>query len=280
MRVLDKAALVEGVGVDHHLHVHVVGHAQAIVDGPGRGAPVLVQLERGRPGTDLFGQRVGQAGVALAREGQVHGQRIGGLQHAPDVPGAGRAGGRQRAVGRAGAAAQHGGDARVQRVLDLLRTDEVDMRVEAPGGEDLALGGDGLGARPDDDIHARLGVGVAGLADGGDAAALQPDVGLVDAAVVEDQRVGDDGVHRAGGAGRLGLAHAVADDLAAAELDLFAVGREILFDLDHQFGVGQPQPVAGGGAVHAGIGGAGQGACHQRSPMTCWLKPKTRRAPP
>ena len=47
---------------------------------------------------------------------------------------------------------------------------------------------------PIDDVDARLHVGVAGLADAGDAAVLDADVGLDDAPVVDDQRVGDDGV--------------------------------------------------------------------------------------
>ena len=68
------------------------------------------------------------------------------------------------------------------------------------GGEDLALAGDRLGPRADDDVDAGLGVGVAGLADGGDPPVAQADVGLVDAGVVDDQRVGDDRVDRALGA--------------------------------------------------------------------------------
>ena len=94
------------------------------------------------------------------------------------------------------------------------------------GGDDQALGGDDLGARADDDVHARLHVRVAGLADGRDALAAQADVGLDDAPVVDDQRIGDDAVHRvarAGAVDALALAHAVADGLAAAELDFLAV---------------------------------------------------------
>ena len=70
----------------------------------------------------------------------------------------------------------------------------------AAGGEDLALAGDRLGARPDDDVDAGLDVGVAGLADAGDLAVLDADIGLDDAPVVDDQRVGDDGVDGALGA--------------------------------------------------------------------------------
>ncbi len=52
---------------------------------------------------------------------------------------------------------------------------------------------------PIDDVDAGLDVRVAGLADAGDAAVLDADVGLVDAPVVDDQRVGDDGVDGAFG---------------------------------------------------------------------------------
>ena len=139
-----------------------------------------------------------------------------------------------------------------------LRTDEMDVGVDAAGGEDLALAGDDLRAGADDDGDVGLDVGVAGLADGGDAAVAQADVGLHDAPVVDDQRVGDDGVDRAFGLGGLRLAHAVADHLAAAELHFLAVGGEVAFNFDEQIGVGEADAVAGGGAEHVRVGGAGE----------------------
>jgi hypothetical protein len=54
-------------------------------------------------------------------------------------------------------------------MLDLLRADEMDVAVETAGGDDLALAGNDLGARPDDDVDAWLDVRIAGLADGEDA---------------------------------------------------------------------------------------------------------------
>src|SRR5450432_699657 len=107
----------------------------------------------------------------------------------------------------------------------------MDVRVDAARREEAALAGDDLGARADDDVHARLHVGVAGLADAGDAAVLDPDVGLEDARGVDDDGVRDDGVGDAGAAA-LALAHAVADDLAAAELHLLAVDRVVALDLN------------------------------------------------
>jgi hypothetical protein len=71
--------------------------------------------------------------------------------------------------------------------------------------------------------------------------------------VIEDERVGDDGVDRALPVGDLALPHAVADHLAAAELDLLAVAAKILLYLDDDVGVGEPHPISGGGTEHLGV---------------------------
>src|SRR5262249_49171222 len=153
----------------------------------------------------------------------VHRQGVRGLDHARQVPWSRRAGGGGGAGRRPGAAADHHGDAGVQRLLDLLGTDEIDVAVGASGGEDLALAGDRLGARPVDDRPARLRVGVAALADAADAPVAKPDIGLDDAGVIDDQRIADQGVDGTLFAGRLALPHAVADHLAATEFHLLAV---------------------------------------------------------
>ena len=132
----------------------------------------------------------------------------------------------------------------------------MDVGVEAAGGEDFAFARDDLGARADDDGDAGLDVRIAGLADGENVAVLDADVGLHDPPMVEDQRIGDDGVDRALPVGDLRLPHAVADHLAAAEFHLLAVGAKILLHLDDEIGVGEPHAVAGGGAEHVGIDGA------------------------
>ena len=173
-RVLDEARFVQRIGVDHHLDVVIVGDRQAAVDRRRRRAPVLVQLERAGAGLDLLDERRGLRGVALAGEAEVHRVSVGRLDHALNVPGAGRAGGGEGAGRGSRAAAQHRGHARHQRLLDLLRADEVDVRVEAAGGQDLALAGDHFRPRPDDDGDARLDVGIAGLADATMSPSLRP----------------------------------------------------------------------------------------------------------
>ena len=54
--ILDKARLVQGVGMDHDLDVVIVGNRKTIVDRGRRGAPILVQLERTGAGLDHLDQ--------------------------------------------------------------------------------------------------------------------------------------------------------------------------------------------------------------------------------
>ena len=264
--VLDKPGLVQRIGMDHDLDVVIVGHVEAIIDGRGRGAPILVQLERTGAGVDHLHQRSRARGVALAGNAEIDRKRVERLDHPPHVPRPGRAGRGKGAMRRAGAAAEHRGDAGHQRVLDLLRADEMDVAVEPAGGEDLALARDHVGAGTDHDGHAGLDIRIAGLADGADVAFLDGDIGLHDPPVIDDQRIGDDGIGRALLVGGLGLAHAVADHLAAAEFHLLAIDGEILFDLDDEIGIGQPHPIAGGGTEHVGIDGTLYLYGHHRAP--------------
>ena len=142
----------------------------------------------------------------------------------------------------------------------------MDVSVEAARGEDFALAGDHFGAGTDDDGDARLNVRIAGLADGENVAVLDADVGLHDAPMVENERIGDDGIDGALPVGDLRLPHAVADHLAAAEFHLLAVNGEILLDLDDEIGIGEPDAVAGRRAEHVGIDAA-------RDLSPAWLRP-------
>ena len=130
-RVVDKSALVERIGMDGDLDVVLVGHLQAGVDDGEGGAPVFVELQAAGTGLDLGLERLGHAAVALAEDAHVDRQALECLEHPHDVPRARRAGGRPRARGRAGAAADQRGDARGDGHVDLLRADEVDVGVDA-----------------------------------------------------------------------------------------------------------------------------------------------------
>src|SRR5439155_14083393 len=190
-------------------------------------------------GGHLLAQGVAPRGVALAEKAQVDGKAVRGLEHAVDVPRPRRARRGIGAGGGAGAAPDQRGHACREGLLDELRADEVDVRIDAARGDDAYFARDDLGGgshgHPRSD--ARLDVRVPRLAHADDAAAAHADIALDDAPVIEHDGVGDDEVEHAlarGGAG--GLAHAVANHLAAPELDLVAVDGEVALDLDEELG--------------------------------------------
>ena len=55
----------------------------------------------------------------------------------------------------------------------------------------------------------------------------------------------------------VGLAHAVAQHLAAAKLAFLAVHAVIAFNFNQQAGIAEAHPVAGSGAVYVGIRATG-----------------------
>ena len=64
------------------------------------------------------------------------------------------------------------------------------------------------------------------------------------------------------------LPHAVADDFAAAEWNLVPICGEVVFDLDQEFCVSQPQAVAHCGAVQAGVGASVHGKGHRHTSVS------------
>src|SRR5438270_12941383 len=110
------------------------------------------------------------------------------------MPGARSAGRRRGACGGAGAAPEHCRDAAIERLLDQLRADEVDVRIDAAGGDDTALSGDRFCPWADHDVHAWLDIGVAGFADPADATVADSDLGFDETAVIEEYGIGNDSV--------------------------------------------------------------------------------------
>ncbi len=212
------------------------------------------------PAPDLLPERLGPAGVALAKDAPVDRQRLRRAQHPADVPGTGCHGRRVGAVARTGAATQERGDAAGQRRPHLLRRDHVDVGIDATSGRDAALARDDIRARADDQVgmDAVHDVRVAGLADGRDPPATHADIRLDDAQErIHDHHVGDDQVQRplrVGDAGR--LCHAVADGLAAPEDGLIPIAGQVALDLAHQLRVREPETVTRRGPVERGVPGA------------------------
>ena len=207
--VSTKPGFVQRVGMDRDLRIGARRRrVSAAIDRGRRGAPVLVQLEADRAGRrSARSSGCGQARVALAEKAEIHRDRhrpacsIRARCHGPgvhvvaNVPVAGPVPPPIIVV-----TPEH------QRFVDLLRADEVDVRIDAARSDDHALAGDDFGAGADRRWSRPAARPDCRLCR---CALIRPsliaDVGLDDAPVVDDHRVGDDrvgdiGARRAGSA--------------------------------------------------------------------------------
>ena len=268
--------------MDGDLHARVVGHGQAGVDGGGRRAPVLVQLEAAGASEHLLPQCLGRHGVALAEQHDVDRHGVHRFVHAGKVPRARRDGRCLGAVRRAGAAADDGGDARRQRLVDDLRADEVHVAVDGAGGEDAAIARQDLGRRTDDETEESTPVMVSGLP------ALPiptirpsrtPTSALTTPQWSRIERARDDEVGRAIGTGTAGLAHRLADHLAAAEHRFVAAGAH---DRARPRSRGRCRPGAHGRrwSARTAAGSGRERSQPSRAPATSPRSPATTRSPP
>src|SRR5262249_3520935 len=124
------------------------------------------------------------------------------------------------------------------------------VNVDATGGHYFPFARDHLCSRSDDDVDVGLHVGIARLTDSGYPSVFDGDVRFHNSPMIENQRVGDDGIDRALAARTLRLTHPVTDDLPAAEFHFLAVDGEVLLHLDDQVRVGKAHFVADRWAKH------------------------------
>ena len=166
-RILHEAGFVERVGVNRHLHVEFIRDGKRAIDGSGRRSPIFVEFQSDRAGQDLLAQRLGKRSIALAEKTEIDRKALGGLQHAMNIPGSGRARCGIGSGGRPGAAADQRGQACRKSGPDKLRANKVDVRINAARGDDFSFAGDRFRARADNHSwsDAAHDVGIAGLAD-------------------------------------------------------------------------------------------------------------------
>ena len=192
--VLHASAFVQGICMDCHLYVIVVGYIQTVVDDCRGAAPVLVDFQPHGTGFYLFNQGFFVGAVAFSEKSQVYRVFFGGFQHHFHVPGTGSTGGGIGAVGWTGSSADHCSDTAVQCGFNLLRGNKVNMCIQAAGGDDQSFRGKRFGGSPHS--HARGYAvhdgGISGFSDAGDFSVLDADICFIDSGIVDDQGVGDD----------------------------------------------------------------------------------------
>src|SRR5712664_61847 len=128
----------------------------------------------------------------------------------------------------------------------------MDVCIDAAGSQDPSFSREyfGGGANFHGGSHPIHDARITRLADRGNPAITNSNISLIDSGVIENQRVGNHQIGSAAGAGRFRrLAHAVANDFAAAELYLIAVDSPVCFDFDNEVRISEAYPISRGRAV-------------------------------
>src|SRR5580704_659236 len=144
--------------------------------------------------SDLFNETCGGARVALTEDPEIQWKGISRLKHPPNMPRARRTGCGIRTRRGSSASTHHRGHTGKQRFRDLLRADEMDVDIDAASSDDLSFACDRFRARSDDNSYIRLNIGISCLADCLNMAIFNGDIRFYDSPVVENQRVGNDGI--------------------------------------------------------------------------------------
>src|SRR5258708_31451593 len=111
-----------------------------------------MKFEAASPCFNLFDEARRRTCVAFAEKAQVYGEGIRSLKHSSNVPGTrcARCGPCPRCRSRS--AAHHRSYAGEQRLFNLLRTNEVNMPIDAAGSHDVPFPPNHLGARPNNNV--------------------------------------------------------------------------------------------------------------------------------
>src|SRR5579863_7949733 len=103
----------------------------------------------------------------------------------------------------------------------------MDVRVDAAGGDNLALASDHFSSGADNDRDVRLDIRISTFPDRCNPAVFDRDICLHYSPMIEYQRIGNDRIHRALTPRTLLLPHPVADDFPTSKLHLLAIDRVI-----------------------------------------------------
>src|SRR5579884_1461114 len=242
--------------MDSDLGVGFISHPERSINCRGCRAPILMQLQAACPGCNLLNQRRLLRIISFAKQTKVEREFIQRLKHAMDIPRPGSAGSSVRAICRPGAAAYHGGSSAADCFYCLLRRDKVYVSIDCSSRAYSVLASNDFGGRRNDhlvvdSIHY---VRVAGLANSGYQTVFNANVSLDYAQHrIHDYCVCDNQVKGIFARYPTCLTHPVSDTLPAAKDQLVAIGQQILFDLDYEVSISQPDSVANSRPIEFGV---------------------------
>ena len=246
--ILYITTLVEGVGVDGHLYIMVVGHLQRGTYCGRSRAPILVNLQAAGSRLDLLNKRFLARAVTLAQETYIYRQTLGRLQHGLDVPATRGDGSAVTAVAWPYTATKQRCYTVAQGCIGLLWRDEVNVAIDSSRCEDKVLTRDSIGGCTCDHVgrYALHDIGVTRTANASYATIFHTHVCLYYAQHgVYYCHVGNNQVKRAFVRGySVRKAHTVTQSLASAIHHLVAVATQVTFNLDIEVAVAQSDFVA------------------------------------
>jgi hypothetical protein len=130
--VLNETGFVQGIGVQGHLHVMLLGYAEGAINGCWCASPVFMKFEAYGAGFDLLAQGVGPGRISLAEKTEINRQAVRRFEHPVNIPWPRRT---SRGVGsrcRTRAAADKSCQPGRERFPRELWTYEVHVRVDSP----------------------------------------------------------------------------------------------------------------------------------------------------
>src|SRR5215467_12781758 len=130
------------------------------------------------------------------------------------------------------------------------------MCIDTACGYDVSLPGNHLGPRPDDYVDSRLHIWIPRFSYCSNSSVLNGNIPFHNSPVVENERIGYNGVDGPFTARALRLSHSVANDLSASKLHFLAIRRKVLFNLNHKICVGEAHLITHGWPEHLRVGAA------------------------
>mmetsp|Transcript_21868 Transcript_21868/g.61967 ORF Transcript_21868/g.61967 Transcript_21868/m.61967 type:complete len:462 (-) Transcript_21868:448-1833(-) len=257
--VVDKARLIQGIRVNRHCNIVLFRKVQARIDSARGGPPIFVQLETTGSRQEAVLKYAGITGVTLSRETKIERQMIRGLEHHFEM-GRGRCASRGRSSsGGACAATKHRGHTTGNRILNLLRANPVNMRIDTTGSQNQLFTSNHICGSPNNHvwIHALHHVWISSLSNTNDTVPLDTNVGLEDTRDrIHNECIGNDRIQSICRVDTRGLTHSFSQGFTSSKFTFVAVFGQIIFDSNLEIGVSQHHTISCGGTVHIGIGAA------------------------
>ena len=186
-------------------------------------------------------------------------------------------------MSRTGSATEHGGDATRQSMINLLRTNKVDMTINSTCRDDASLPRNHLCGGTNGHTNAILQQRISRMADANDATALDANVRFDDPLhAINDEGVRNHKVQRIRVQCQGRLRHTITNDFASAKFHLVAIpsifGNQIALHFHEKLRIREPHLIANSWTKHAGVLFAGN--LHAGStPLTRLFNPWTSRIP-